>query len=280
MQERRAVAPRPPARRADDEAWKTQLAKHFVDGGYRMRAARARDRDARRATARTTATEARVRRRVVAARAAACGGVPALAPERAAAAAAAHRTRSRSTRRRRRAAAWCRPRCTSARTSAVRRARADRRAEPRAAARACSTRGTTTSRRSACRTTSSTCRARRQTNTLMLATLGRLGEALCDRAVEHDLARQDRARSTRRLRVRRAARSPSLDEFAARFDVLHRTFLGYPLRLAPGGPRREVLRALRRGRRASHDEGAADARRDRVGRGLHGLVRHPEVELY
>jgi hypothetical protein len=71
-----------------------------------------------------------------------------------------------------------------------------------------------------------------QSNTMMLATVGRLGEALCVRAVEHDL----RSRTPLDQRVVFAfdpMPAPSLEQFASRFDVLHRTFLGYPVDLAP-----------------------------------------------
>ena len=66
----------------------------------------------------------------------------------------------------------------------------------------------------------------------MLATLGRLGEALCVRAAEHDLHGEDAARPARRVRVRRDADAVAR-RVRGRFDVLHRTFLGYPARLAP-----------------------------------------------
>src|SRR5690349_12324003 len=71
-----------------------------------------------------------------------------------------------------------------------------------------------------------------QTNSLMLATFGRLGEALCVRAAEHDL----HAKTPSAARVVFAfepVASPDAAQFGARFDVLHRLFLGYPARLAP-----------------------------------------------
>lgn len=110
-----------------------------------------------------------------------------------------------------------------------------------------------------------------QTNTLMLATLGRLGEALCVRAAEHDL---------------HAHQPPVVfafdphAEFAVGFDVLHRTFLGYPVRLAPPD-RAQKFHALFESVRARHkaknpltpDETAWAAV-------CTALVQHPEAELY
>ncbi len=76
-----------------------------------------------------------------------------------------------------------------------------------------------------------------QTNALMVATFERLGVALCDRAVEHDLQGARPPPPRRRaphLRLRRRPRARvDAAAFAPRFDVLHRTFLGYPASLAP-----------------------------------------------
>lgn len=73
-----------------------------------------------------------------------------------------------------------------------------------------------------------------QSNTLMLATLGRLGEALCDRAVEHDLhGKPPPSLAQRVVFAFDPVAAPKLEQFAERFDVLHRTFLGYPAKLAP-----------------------------------------------
>ena len=69
---------------------------------------------------------------------------------------------------------------------------------------------------------------------MMLATFGRLGEALCVRAAEHDLHAATPL-SSRVVFAFDAKVHPSLDDFAAGFDVLHRTFLGYPADLAPKG---------------------------------------------
>jgi hypothetical protein len=72
-----------------------------------------------------------------------------------------------------------------------------------------------------------------QSNTLMLATLGRLGEALCVRAVEHDLHGKPPPVAQRVVFAFEAVANPAVAQFAERFDILHRTFLGYPAKLAP-----------------------------------------------
>jgi hypothetical protein len=119
-----------------------------------------------------------------------------------------------------------------------------------------------------------------QTNALMLATLGRLGEALCARAAERDL----HAKSALAARVVFAFEpvvSPDDAQFAERFDVLHRTFLGYPARLAP--PERiPRFRALYRAVAARH-AGAKqplDADEAAWAAVCSALVQHPEAELY
>ena len=72
-----------------------------------------------------------------------------------------------------------------------------------------------------------------QSNTLMLATLGRLGEALCVRAAEHDLHDRTTPAGARVVFAFEPVADPSAAQFAERFDVLHRSFLGYPAALAP-----------------------------------------------
>src|SRR6185312_13647600 len=77
-----------------------------------------------------------------------------------------------------------------------------------------------------------------QTNALMVATFERLGVALCDRAVEHDLKApkggSPPAIGQRAIFAFDVPRGElDAQEFATRFDVLHRTFLGYPASLAP-----------------------------------------------
>jgi len=72
-----------------------------------------------------------------------------------------------------------------------------------------------------------------QTNSLMLAVFGRLGEALCVRAVEHDLHSPKTPLDQRVVFAFDPVAAPTAAQFAERFDVLHRGFLGYPARLAP-----------------------------------------------
>ena len=80
-----------------------------------------------------------------------------------------------------------------------------------------------------------------QTNTLMLATLGRLGEALCVRAAEHDFHCKTTLADPRRVRVRaRAVAVARRVPPALRGPPPHVPRL--PAAARPGGPRREVLR--------------------------------------
>ncbi|WP_437974924.1 hypothetical protein WMF11_43105 [Sorangium sp. So ce295] len=125
-----------------------------------------------------------------------------------------------------------------------------------------------------------------QTNALMLAAFERLGIALCDRALEHDLKAKERVPIERRLifAFDLPAQDPDEAAFALRFDVLHRTFLSYPARLAP--PDREAkFFALYEGTVARHRaKGAAKSRFSPEEAGwaavCYGLVRHPEFHLY
>lgn len=117
-----------------------------------------------------------------------------------------------------------------------------------------------------------------QSNTVMLATIGRLAEALCIRSVERDL----HARAPLADRIIfgfDATPSPSLQSFTIGFDVLHRTFLGYPAALAPA-PRIERFYGLYRSvatrpasRLLTSDELAWAAV-------CTALVQHPETWLY
>jgi hypothetical protein len=124
-----------------------------------------------------------------------------------------------------------------------------------------------------------------QTNALMIASFERLGVALCDRAVEHDIKGAHPPEVKDRLifafEVPKEPVGPAA--FAPRFDVLHRTFLGYPATLAP--PQRvprfyqvyrdivlEHAKASPRSRFTPEEEGWAAV--------CYGLVRHPEFHLY
>ncbi|HEY1694481.1 MAG TPA: hypothetical protein VGG39_20065 [Polyangiaceae bacterium] len=122
-----------------------------------------------------------------------------------------------------------------------------------------------------------------QTNALMVATFERLGVALCDRAVEHDLKAHPPI-SERAIFAFDPPRGPvDAAAFAPRFDVLHRTFLGYPASLAPPHRAARYLQLF-------HDV-AADHRKDDPRSRFtadeaawaavcYGLVRHPEFHLY
>ena len=121
-----------------------------------------------------------------------------------------------------------------------------------------------------------------QSNTLMLATLGRLGEALCLRAAEHDLHGKAPPVAQRVVFAFDAVAKPAAAQFAQRFDVLHRTFLGYPAKLGPPD-RVERFFQLYQHVAASHtgkknqpltpDETAWAAV-------CSALVQHPEATLY
>jgi hypothetical protein len=119
-----------------------------------------------------------------------------------------------------------------------------------------------------------------QTNTLMLATLGRLGEALCVRAAEHDLHVKT-ALDQRAVFAFELAASPTADQFAIGFDRLHRTFLGYPAQLAPEG---RVARYFGLYQQVSARHGAKKqpltADETAWAAVCSALVQHPEAELY
>jgi hypothetical protein len=118
-----------------------------------------------------------------------------------------------------------------------------------------------------------------QTNTLMLATFGRLGEALCARAAEHDLHGKTPL-DQRVVFAFEPVDEPSEAQFAERFDVLHRTFLGYPAALAP--PDRVVrYRALFRSVAAHHKaKNPLSPSETAWATVCSALIQHPETELY
>jgi len=133
-----------------------------------------------------------------------------------------------------------------------------------------------------------------QTNALMVATFERVGVALCDRAIEHDL------RVPKPMKGAKAQGLPPIGErvifafeptsskmdlatFAPRFDVLHRTFLGYPASLAPTDRTARFLE-LYSSTVTRHSKSAEKSRfsPDEAGWATvcYGLVRHPEFHLY
>ncbi len=121
-----------------------------------------------------------------------------------------------------------------------------------------------------------------QTNAIMVATFERLGVALCDRAVEHDLQKPV-AGEPRRIFDFDAPKSLDANGFATRFDVLHRTFLGYPAALAPSTRAHEFY-ALYTETVDRHTQAKTKSRFSPELSGwaivCYGLVRHPELHLY
>jgi hypothetical protein len=124
-----------------------------------------------------------------------------------------------------------------------------------------------------------------QTNALMIATFERLGVALCDRALEHDWKGKEPVAPKDRLVFAFDPPAGEMDakRFAEGFDVLHRTFLGYPASLAPPTRAARFL-ALYESIAAEH---AAKRERSRFTPAeaawasvCYGLVRHPELHLY
>jgi hypothetical protein len=127
-----------------------------------------------------------------------------------------------------------------------------------------------------------------QTNAVMIASFERLGIALCDRALEHDLTGMTgKPPPPVVARLIYAFELPSGDVdlagFTARFDVLHRTFLGYPASLAP--PQRAArFFQLYRDVESDHAQKKQRSRFTPAEAGwaavCYGLVRHPEFHLY
>lgn len=123
----------------------------------------------------------------------------------------------------------------------------------------------------------------RETNALMLATFERLGAALCDRAVEHDL----RGQKPRVVFDFDVPKDLDVTAFTPRFDVLHRTFLGYPEKLAPGRAARFFDLYGKTLARHAGDAGKTGKDKPKLAPNeaawavvCEGLVRHPEFHLY
>ena len=117
-----------------------------------------------------------------------------------------------------------------------------------------------------------------QSNTVMLAALGRLGEALCVRSVEHDL-RERTPLDARVVFAFEPIGNPTRSQFAVGFDVLHMTFLGYPSNLAPAERIDRYYALFRKVAERHHDRRLSP---DQAGWAAvcAGLVQHPEAELY
>lgn len=122
-----------------------------------------------------------------------------------------------------------------------------------------------------------------QTNALMIASFERLGVALCDRAVEHDLAAKPPAMKDRVIFAFDDTAPTTDAQFAPRFDVIHKTFLGYPANLAPT-TRVPRYHALFKDIVANHKKADPKSRFTPEQAGwaamCYGLVRHPEFHLY
>jgi hypothetical protein len=123
-----------------------------------------------------------------------------------------------------------------------------------------------------------------QTNALMLATFERLGVALCDRAVEHDLQGMPASAGGKLIFDFDAPDALDAAGFSDRFDVLHRTFLGYPAKLAPADRVMKFF-ALYTDTVARHAAKTAAKSRFKPNQAgwanvCYGLVRHPEFHLY
>ncbi|MEP7120630.1 MAG: hypothetical protein ABJE95_06965 [Byssovorax sp.] len=126
-----------------------------------------------------------------------------------------------------------------------------------------------------------------QTNGLMMAAFERLGDALCDRAIEHDLKGKTPVPVSERLIFAfDVPKGPvvDLEAFTPRFDVLHRTFLSYPARLAPTDRTRSFFELYTAAVARHAAKNAAKSRFTPAEDGwavvCYGLVRHPEFHLY
>lgn len=122
------------------------------------------------------------------------------------------------------------------------------------------------------------------TNSIMVATYDRLAIGVCIRVAERELRAGAPPVDQRRVYAfDLTPNEPTDAEFDARFDVLHRTFLGYPASLAETD-RTNRFRALYR---SAVKRGASES----ISRKLspteqgwvavcYGLARHPEFHLY
>jgi hypothetical protein len=121
-----------------------------------------------------------------------------------------------------------------------------------------------------------------QPNAVMVAAFERVGIALCDRALEHDWMATPATPAAQRLvfTFDMPTGTPSMTDFTAGLDVLHRTFLGYPVALAPTD-------RVNRFYKVYGDVVAAHTTKTRFTPAqagwaavCYGMVRHPEFHLY
>lgn len=127
-----------------------------------------------------------------------------------------------------------------------------------------------------------------QTNTLMLATFERIGVALCDRTLEHDHPAMNPPAASDRLvfafDLPAAADDIDIAAFSQRFDVLHRTFLGYPAAMAPTDRTERFFQlytdTVTRHRRPDGGRFTFTPVQSGWANVCYGLIRHPEFHLY
>ncbi len=126
-----------------------------------------------------------------------------------------------------------------------------------------------------------------QTNTLMMATFERLGIALCDRAIETELKANPALPVAQRNVFAFEVPADAIDQaaFTERFDILHRTFLGYPAALAVTENRTGKYFKLYQDAVAKYTAPDAPATRFTPAEAgwaavCYGLIRHPEFHLY
>ena len=125
-----------------------------------------------------------------------------------------------------------------------------------------------------------------QTNALMIATFERLGVALCDRAVEHDLGGKAPAPVKERAVFSFEPHKGHLElaQFESRFEVLHKRFLGYPAALAETERTKRFYDVYSEIVRRHSEKAAPKSRLTPENAGwaavCYGLIRHPEFHLY
>jgi hypothetical protein len=119
-----------------------------------------------------------------------------------------------------------------------------------------------------------------QTNTLMLAAFGRLGEALCVRAAEHDLHNKKTQPIDRVVFAFESIAAPNAAQFAQRFDVLHRNFLGYPAALAPADRTARFFALFQAVMKRHPAKNPLTADETGWAAVCAALIQHPETGLY
>jgi len=118
-----------------------------------------------------------------------------------------------------------------------------------------------------------------QSNTMMLATLGRLGEALCIKSAERDF-RGRLPLEERHIYAFELRPVTTVDAFAEPFDVLHRTFLGYPVALAERGRLARFFELYQRVMSRHATAGRLPGDQMAWAAVCSALVTHPETGLY